>query len=71
MRVKFTKFGSNSQVGGFGPGDFANVSDVLAAHLVNDAGVAVYADEVAAAPAPAPRSARAPAPAKTGRSRKA
>lgn len=69
MRVKFIKFGSNSQVGGFGPGDFATVSDVLAAHLVNDAGVAVYADE-SAAPAPVPRATRAQAAAKTAKPRK-
>lgn len=77
MRVKFIKFGSNSQIGGFGPGDVATVSDVLAGHLVDDAGVAVYATEAAAspsagaAPAPAQRNARAPAAAKPAKSRKA
>jgi hypothetical protein len=41
-RVKFTGFGANSAIGGFGPGDFATVSDELAQHLVEEAGVAKY-----------------------------
>lgn len=43
-RIKFITSGSNAAVGGFGPGDFATVSDDLAAHLVDDARVAKYAD---------------------------
>ena len=48
VRIKFTRHGANSVVGGFGPGDFARVSEEMAAHLINGAKVAVLAD-----PAPA------------------
>ncbi|WPG35138.1 hypothetical protein [Variovorax sp. EBFNA2] len=51
MRVKFIKFGSNSAVGGFAPGDVATVSDELAKHLVDEAGVAKYDDGKAVATA--------------------
>lgn len=66
MRVRFTKFGSNSQVGGFGPGDFANVSDALANHLVDEAGVAKY-DQGDQTKAPEPKTKPAAAPAARGR----
>lgn len=53
-RVKFTKFGANSAIGGFAPGDVARVSDALAEHLVNEAGVAKFADAQPAAAAAEP-----------------
>lgn len=57
MRVIFTKSGANTQLGAFSPGDTANVSDALAAHLVDDSGVAEYADTMAAATPAAPAKA--------------
>ena len=44
VRIKFIRHGANSVVGGFGPGDFARVSEEMAAHLINGAKVAVLAD---------------------------
>jgi hypothetical protein len=44
VQVKFTKFGANSALGGFAPGDRARLSDALARHLVDEAQVAVYAE---------------------------
>lgn len=66
--VKFTSFGSNSVVGGFGPGDVARVSDEFAAHLVDEAKVAKYADEQPQASAPAQAATKAAAsPRKTSK----
>lgn len=59
--VKFTSFGANSVVGGFGPGDVARVSDEFAAHLVDEAKVAKYADDQPQAPAPPQAAAKATA----------
>lgn len=56
VRIKFIRHGANSVVGGFGPGDFARVSEEMAAHLINGAKVAVLADAVPAKPAAAPKS---------------
>ena len=47
-RIKFTAQGANSVLGGFQSGDIDHVVDDFAAHLVNEARVAVYLD---AAPA--------------------
>jgi hypothetical protein len=60
-RIRFIAQGSNSLVGGFSHGDLLMCSDALAAHLVNEAGVAEYvkAQQPTEAEAPAP----APAPA--------
>ena len=44
VRIKFIRHGANSVVGGFGPGDFARVSEEMAMHLINEAKVAVLAD---------------------------
>lgn len=41
-RIKFTAQGANSVLGGFQSGDIARVDDAFAAHLVNEARVAVY-----------------------------
>ena len=49
-QIKFKASGANSVLGGFSSGDTARVDDAFAAHLVNEARVAVYLD---AAPAPA------------------
>jgi hypothetical protein len=57
-RIRFIAQGSNSLVGGFSHGDLLMCSDALAAHLVNEAGVAEYVKAQqpteAEAPAPAP-----------------
>lgn len=42
VQIKFIRQGSNSMLGGFSSGDRARVSEALAAHLVNEAGVAIY-----------------------------
>ena len=52
-RIKFTAQGANSVLGGFQSGDIARVSDAFAAHLVNEARVAVYLDAAPAAADPA------------------
>lgn len=62
-RIKFTAQGANSVLGGFQSGDIARVSDAFAAHLVNEARVAVYLDAAPAAVDPAK-------PSKTQRRRK-
>jgi len=62
-QIKFTASGANSVLGGFMPGDIARVSDTFAAHLVNEARVAVYLD----APPPAPAAVDAQKPPKTTR----
>lgn len=41
-KIKFTAQGANALIGGFGPGDVANVGEELAKHLVEEAGVACY-----------------------------
>ena len=51
VRIKFIRHGANSVVGGFGPGDFARVSEEMAKHLINEAKVAVLAEPAAAKPA--------------------
>ena len=56
VRIKFTHHGANSMVGGFAPGDYARVSEAMAAHLINEARVAVLAETK---PAPATKSAPA------------
>ena len=50
VRIKFIRHGANSVVGGFGPGDFARVSEEMAAHLINGAKVAVLAEPAQAKP---------------------
>ena len=50
VRIKFIRHGANSVVGGFGPGDYARVSEAMAAHLINEAKVAVLAEPVQAKP---------------------
>ena len=54
VRIKFTRHGANSLVGGFGPGDRAWVSEEMAAHLINEAKVAVLADTAPAQAKPSP-----------------
>lgn len=58
VRIKFIRHGANSVVGGFGPGDFARVSEEMAIHLINEAKVAVRADPVQAKPAPVKKAAK-------------
>ena len=58
VRIKFTHHGANSLVGGFAPGDYARVSEAMAAHLINEAKVAVLAEAKPATPAPAKKAAR-------------
>lgn len=41
-QIKFTASGANSAVGGFMPGDTARIDAAMAAHLVDEAKVAVY-----------------------------
>lgn len=48
-QIKFTASGANSVLGGFQSGDTARVADAFAAHLVNEARVAVYLDAAPAA----------------------
>lgn len=67
VQIKFTKFGANSAFGGFAPGDTLRTSEALARHLVEEVGVAVYAQPKAPAVEVAPE---VPAPAPT-RGRKA
>ena len=50
-QIKFTASGANSVLGGFQSGDIARVGDAFAAHLVNEARVAVYLDAAPAATA--------------------
>lgn len=45
VQIKFIKTGANAAFGGFSPGDKARVSKDLAAHFVDDAGVAVYCEK--------------------------
>ena len=63
-QIKFKASGANSVLGGFSSGDIARVDDAFAAHLVNEARVAVYLD---AAPAPAPAAVNPEKPPKTTR----
>jgi hypothetical protein len=65
------KFGSNSAIGNFAPGDVMRCDAGMARHLVDEAGVAVYTEP--AAPAPAAQlvpQQQADAPAKATRTRK-
>ena len=59
-QIKFIASGANRAIGGFQSGDAARVADDFAAHLVNEARVAVYADSSAAAvdPEKQPKSTR-------------
>lgn len=57
--IKFTKFGANSQFGGFEPGQLMRCSEALAHHLVVELGVAVFLD--------APKPAETKTPVKRGR----
>lgn len=54
VRIKFIAQGSNSLIGGFSSGDLANVSPAFARHLVEEARVAVYAEQ----PQPEPKRTR-------------
>lgn len=49
VRIQFIRFGSNSAIGGFSPGDRMSCDSRMADHLVNEAKVAKFID----APAPA------------------
>lgn len=42
--VEFTRQGSNTIVGNFGPGDIVRCGDALARHFVEEVKVADYAD---------------------------
>ena len=53
VRIKFIRHGANSATGGFAPGDYARVSEEMAVHLINDAKVAVLADQAPAQAKPA------------------
>ena len=44
VKIKFTAQGSNAMVGGFGPGDMANVGEAIGKHLVEEARVARYVE---------------------------
>lgn len=57
-QIKFKTFGANSAFGAFEPGQTMRLGDDLAAHLVNEAGVAAY---VGAAPAEAEKVTKQPA----------
>lgn len=52
-QIKFIAQGANSALGSFQSGDIARVGDAFAAHLVNEARVAVYLDAAQAAVDPA------------------
>ena len=70
-RIRFTKFGSNSAIGNFAPGDVMRCDAGMARHLVDEAGVAVYTEPAQPAPAAAPAPQQeADAPAKPARTRK-
>ena len=56
IKIKFVRQGANSVLGGFSAGDVARVSDAFAAHLVNEARVAVYAEDAPAKPVPEKRT---------------
>lgn len=65
VQIKFKVLGANSAVGGFSPGDTARVSEAMARHLVEEAGVAEYYTptppatvNVQASPAAAPDTSR-------------
>jgi len=61
-KIVFTKQGSSSEFGNFGPGDVLRCSDAQAEHFVGQAQCAQYADAQApaeeAAPKPADRGAQ-------------
>lgn len=46
VKIRFISQGANSVLGGFASGDVANVSEIFAAHLVNEARVAEYVQAV-------------------------
>lgn len=50
VTVKFRTSGSNTQLGGFSPGDIATVQSDFAKHLVEEIGVADYHGTHAAQP---------------------
>ena len=59
MRIKFKRFGSNTAVGSFQPGDVLTCGDAMARHLVEEAKVAEFmepkAEPVSAQPIPPKR----------------
>jgi len=57
VKIKFTKFGANSAIGGFAPGDTMRCGEAMAQHFV-DTDVAQYAETpvVVEPPAPAKRT---------------
>ena len=74
--IKFTKTGSSSTLGSFGPGDIArNLPDDMADHLVNEANCAEYWQPTAPAAKPvepaAPEGAADPTPAAAKRAPRA
>lgn len=44
VQIEFIVGGANSMLGGFSAGDIARVSSDMASHLVEEVGVAKYAD---------------------------
>lgn len=46
VQIRFIRQGANSVLGGFSPGDLARVSEAFAKHLVEEARVAEYVQEV-------------------------
>lgn len=69
IQIKFIRQGSNSMLGGFSSGDLARVSEALAAHLVNEAAVAIYTVEQPQLAAPVEPDALANKPRRTRRPR--
>jgi hypothetical protein len=69
ITVKFTAQGSNSAFGNFAAGDLLRCAPDMAAHLVDVARVAVYADAPPPA-APAAAAVQTSAPAAPRRARK-
>lgn len=51
VKIRFTRQGANSVLGGFASGDVAQVSEAFAHHLVTEAMVAEYITPKAVAPA--------------------
>lgn len=50
VKIRFTRQGANSVLGGFAAGDIAQVSEAFAKHLVTEAMVAEYVKVEAAKP---------------------
>jgi hypothetical protein len=66
VQIKFLVGGANSLIGGFCAGDLARVSAELARHLVDDVGVAKFADVPPVQPPPEDNEAK-PAPKAKGK----